>query len=231
MDAVRIPEAGTLGGLFRGQLLHVVALVVLVPATWLAAGRSLRGETLLGLADTTWLALGIAAPVVHQVYVWLAWRLQLGWNAFGRGFGDHGLTVYMIGFFPLLLTRPLGVIALGWVTRDSLPLPWAVVLPLAVLLALPAAWTQWSVIRWFGYRRAAGADHFEARYREMPLVRQGAFRHTPNAMYAWGFLSLWVLALLLRSEAALVLVAFQHLYIWVHWHATEKPDMRWIYSS
>ena len=45
-------------------------------------------------------------------------------------------------------------------------------------------------------------------------------------MYVLGFFMLWVPAFLFQSTAAMVIAAFSHAYIWVHYYATEKPDMK-----
>ena len=81
-----------------------------------------------------------------------------------------------------------------------------------------------SVRKYFGFARALGGDHFFERYRAMPMVREGAFRYSSNAMYAIVFLAFWGLALILNSRAALAVALFQHAYIWVHWYCTEQPD-------
>ena len=62
------------------------------------------------------------------------------------------------------------------------------------------------------------------RYRAMPMVCEGAFKYSANAMYSFVFIGLWGIALLLGSQAALAVVLFQHAYIWVHWYCTEQPD-------
>lgn len=58
----------------------------------------------------------------------------------------------------------------------------------------------------------------------MPMVREGAFKTSANAMSSFVFIGLWGIALLLGSQAALAVVLFQHAYIWVHWYCTEQPD-------
>ncbi|RMF33810.1 MAG: hypothetical protein D6754_16310 [Alphaproteobacteria bacterium] len=98
-------------------------------------------------------------------------------------------------------------------------------------LLAAAVWAMHSVIVHFTIPRALGGDHFRQHYADMPLVRAGAFRHTPNAMYGVVFLGLWGLALLFGSWNALVVALFQHGYIWVHMYCTEAADMRWIYSD
>jgi hypothetical protein len=50
-------------------------------------------------------------------------------------------------------------------------------------------------------------------------------------MYVYGFFILWIIAILFRSKEALLLAAFNHLYIWVHYYYTEKPDMDYIYGK
>jgi len=79
--------------------------------------------------------------------------------------------------------------------------------------------------------RAAGADHFDERYRSMPFVKQGIFRFTDNAMYLYAFLLFWAIAVGFNSAAALVVAAFSHLYIWVLFYSTEKPDIDFIYGA
>ena len=64
----------------------------------------------------------------------------------------------------------------------------------------------------------------------LPILK-GIFRFTRNGMYVYGFLILWVPALWWASVAALTAALFNHLYIWVHYFATEKPDMARIYSG
>jgi len=86
------------------------------------------------------------------------------------------------------------------------------------------------VKRYFTFERAYGIDHFDKNYN-VPYVKQGIFRFTNNGMYVFGLLILYIPALLLFSKVALVVALFNHLYIWVHYYATEKPDMKQIYGS
>lgn len=89
---------------------------------------------------------------------------------------------------------------------------------------------MYSVKRYFGMIRAAGADHFDPTYRTMPLVKEGMFRFTGNAMYIYAFLLFWAIAIGFNSSSALLVAAFSHLYIGVHFYCTEKPDMDFIYG-
>ena len=190
------------------------------------------------LAYLAWRSLGaplpslfwsaIAIPVIHQIYVWLAWRLELQYEAISKTIGLRG---YVAIFFVLFAGRFISLLVLAWVDRGSLSLGTTTVIILTILLAVPGIYTMFSVKRYFGMTRAAGADHFDAQYRNMPLVKEGIFRFTSNGMYLYAFLLFWAIAIGFNSNAALIVAAFSHAYIWVHFFATEKPDMEFLYNA
>ena len=122
-------------------------------------------------------------------------------------------------------------IVLALADRGSLHLGAFQRISITGLFAVIGIYAIYSVLRYFGLKRAAGADHFDPRYRDMPFVRQGVFRFTSNGMYLYAFLLFWAIAIGLNSSAALAVAAFSHAYIWVHFYSTEKPDMDFIYSS
>jgi hypothetical protein len=233
-----IPEARSLAFLFHGQLLHAVILVLLVGVAYALAAPGIGGtwfgsgdDTVLGVTVTGWFWLNIILVVVHQTVVALVFRVQLGWGLLTRWFGRLDLVVWGILFMPLLLGRPLVVGALAAADSGSMALPRGLALALGWILLVPVFYALWSVARYFGIARALGGDHFRVDYREMPIVREGAFAWTPNAMYLIVFLGLSAIAFLYGSRIALVGALFQHAYIWVHYWFTEKPDMDLIYSQ
>ena len=207
--------------LWVGQGLHLTCLASLLALAWLAWRGSGRPQ-----ATAFWLA--VALPVCHQVYVWVAWRLELGSAAVTRALGFRA---YLALFFTLFCGRFVSLAALGWVDRGSLGAPAALQTTLAIALALPGLYAMYSVHRYFGMQRAAGADHFFPRYRSEPLVAGGIFRFTNNGMYIFAFLLFWAIAVGLGSRAALIVAAFSHVYIWVHFFSVEKPDMEFLYSK
>jgi hypothetical protein len=227
----RIEKAASPRFFFKGQLLHLLVLIVTLPVAWALAARPLGDGAWRGVADVTlfWLAVGLA--VVHQVVVWVVFRAQLGWGLLTRWFGRADMIVWGVVFGPLFMVRPLLVVALALADPGSLLLPAWVRVGLGVGLLVPTLYTLWSVARYFGLVRALGADHFRVRYRQMSLVREGAFGWSQNAMYTFAFLGLWSIALLLGSQAALSLALFQHAFVWGHYYGTEKPDMALIYGS
>jgi phospholipid methyltransferase len=208
-------------GLWTGQALHAVCLASLLMLAWVA--WRLLGEP---FPAAYWSAISV--PVAHQVFVWLTWRLELRSGATGK---TIGFRAYLVVFFVLLIGRPVAIVALAWLDRASLGLPMLPRVIAALVLVLPAIYALYSVKRYFGFLRAAGADHFDPRYRDMPLVEDGIFRFTNNGMYGYAFLLFWAIAVGFDSLAALVAAAFSHAYIWVHFLATEKPDMNYLYGA
>lgn len=225
-----IPGARSLRYFARGQHQHAAAAVVLAAVAWALAAPALDGSTWLGVTDHAWFWSVLAVSVVHQAYVWVAWRAQLGWGAFTRVFGAYDLAVHGAVFAPLMLARVLCLGALALANPGTLALPGWLALAVGVALLVPSLYTLYSVARYFGFVRALGADHFRTAYREDGLVDEGAFAWSPNAMYTYGLLALWSVALLADSHAALVGALFQHAFVWAHYAATERPDAELIYG-
>lgn len=204
----------------KGQWLHFISLAILLSMTaWIWVHLNQPHPFVFWIAVTV--------PVAHQVYVWLAWRLELRSAALSKTIGFRG---YSICFFILFAGRFISLMTLAWLDRGSLRLPSEAVLTVTLLLMLPGLYAMYSVQRYFGMPRASGADHFDPQYRDMPLVKEGIFRFTNNGMYIYAFLLFWAVATGCNSSAALLVAAFSHAYIWVHYYATEKPDMKYLYS-
>jgi hypothetical protein len=212
------------GHMWRGQFRHALMLALLLPGAWALAAPSLDDGSWLGVSDRHWFYAALAVPVIQQVAVSLLWRGQLCYSLLTRAFGDAGFTVWGVIFFPLLVARPLLILAVGVADKGSASVPAAIGIPLGTLFVLLAVWTMHSVVKYFGFARALGGDHFFERYRAMPMVRKGAFKYSSNAMYTIAFLGMWGIALICQSRAALAAALFQQAYIWVHWYCTEQPD-------
>lgn len=216
---------------FEGQFQHLLLLAGLLPGAWYLASPALNGAAWLGIADTSWFSAVIGIAVIHQIVGWFVLRTQLVFSLFSRLFGKYDMAVWGMLFFPLILLRPLLTLGLGIADSGSLgPLRGLQIL-LGILLLVPAVYTGWSIEKYFGITRALGGDHFRQRYRDMPLVKAGAFKYNSNAMYTFAFLLLWAIALFTGSRSALAVALFQHAYIWVHMYCTEEPDMRIMYGS
>ena len=218
------------GYLFAGQFQHLLLLVGLLAGAVYVAGPALDSSAWLGVTDEAWFVAAIGVTVVHQVVVWFVFRTQLIFGLFSRLFGRYDLAVWGAIFFPLLLLRPALTIGVAAADAGSLARLRGAQMVVGLALLAPALYGIWSVQRYFGMGRALGGDHFRQRYREMPMVREGAFQYNANAMYTFVFLGLWSIGLLAGSRAALAVALFQHAYIWVHMYTVEEPDMGVIYG-
>ncbi len=207
--------------IWTGQGLHIVCLLSLLAVVWAIWAY-------LGRPFSAGFWIAVSFPIVHQVFVWMAWRLELLSSATSRTIGFRG---YLACFFLLFGGRFLSLFALAWMDRGSLHLQNLPRIVVTGILCVLGVYSMYSVIRYFGPARAAGADHFDPRYRNMPFVSEGIFRCTSNGMYLYAFLLFWAIAVGFNSSAALTVAAFSHAYIWVHFYATEKPDIDFLYSS
>lgn len=217
--------------LFVGQLQHIMFLGCLIPGAIYLALPSLDGSSWLGITDSTWFYAITLLVIVHQILGWFVFRTQLVFSLFSRLFGNRDLFVWGSLFFPLFILRPILMIALGLADFRSLGYLYPLQILLGLVLLIPVVYVGWPIERYFGVTRALGGDHFRQPYREMSLVKEGAFKYNSNAMYTFAFLLFWEIALLTGSRAALAAVLFQHAYIWVHLYCTEAPDMQVIYCS
>ncbi|WP_298500800.1 methyltransferase [uncultured Maritimibacter sp.] len=220
----------TPGQVFEGQAQHLLLLVMLLAGAVSLLLFTPDPPRTLGLTSGDWALVSIALVVLHQGLVAIVFRLQLHHATLTRLFGERDLTVWSAVFLPLLAARPVTLILAGWddpVPITGLRLPEVV---LGALLLAPAIWGMHSTLTHFTLRRAVGGDHFREDIRALAPVRGGVFEYTANGMYGVVFLGLWAIALLMGSWNALVVAAFQHAYIWVHFYTVEQPDMRRLYG-
>jgi hypothetical protein len=218
--------------MFEKQGQHYFLLIVLLLGiTFLGLGEVLSGQ-LWGIGTQTWLWIAVATPVLHQIVVALLWRAELYHHKMTDWFGDRAFFIFKFIFTLLFVGRPVTLILLGISNANTLDLSPVIACSIAVILFIPFAYTMYSVVHYFGIDRAYGEDHFKpTEYKDKPFVKRGMFEYTSNAMYKFGFLGLWVIAFAFLSKAALLVAAFNHLYIWVHYYFTELPDIEYIYDA
>ena len=218
--------------MYEKQLQNYLYLGILLFLGFLVAKDDSLAGNCLGLSATTWLIIAISVPVIHQFYVWLFWRAELYHGWVNKNWGSNGFHYYCVGFAIIFASRLFSIIPLSIADTGSLS---TITIQAGIisgtLVLIPGLYLMYCVKHYFSFERAFGADHFDEKFRSMPLVRKGIFRFTPNAMYVFGFFILYVPGLWARSEAALLAAIFNHAYIWVHYYCTEKPDMRKIYGS
>ena len=218
----------------KSQIKHLIFLVIALWAISFICNNYpvyLKGE-LWGIPTKTWLYIAVASPIIHQVYVFVCWYLELYHQTITKTFGKAGFGYYKIGFALLIISRPISVALLAISNANTLDVYPVFSYLVAIILIIPSVYLFYSVKKYFGIDRAFGIDHFEPeKAKNYPSVKNGIYKYTSNGMYVYGFFILWIIAILFRSKGALLLAAFNHLYIWVHYYYTEKPDMDFIYGK
>ncbi len=216
---------------FEWQATHLSILLLLLTVLIMTSVLpTVSDGSYLGISTNVWFWLSIFASIAHQMYVWIMWRLELYAKALSKRFNNPFLlfTVFfrLLGFSRFLIV-PLAIANQGTINLN-LFLQWG----LPALFFLLAGYLFYSVVRWFGINKAMGLDHFIPEVaRDWKMIDKGIFKYSSNAMYTFGFLVFWAIALIFESSAALIVAAFNHLYIWVHYYCTEKPDMDFIYGE
>lgn len=219
--------------IFKYQIWHLIALVVLLYLFGLfyySAPANSSGK-FLNLTTPTWFWISIAVAIIHQIYVTLIWRLELYEDFFTKSFGEFKtFRVYAVGFLLLICCRLLFIIALAKSNRDTIIIYSSYTNLLTIIISPIVIYLLYSLFRYFTVERALGIDHFVKNYNE-PFVKKGFFKFSNNAMYTYGILLFYLPGLLMRSKAALLAALFYHIYIWVHYFCTERPDLKKIYGG
>lgn len=141
-----------------------------------------------------------------------------------------GVWFYAAGFTILFVSRLITIIILAYSSKGTLNVNPVFAYVLTLLITPLVIYLFYSVKKYFTIERAYGIDHFDRHYSE-PYVKQGIFKYTNNGMYVFGLMILYLPGLLLQSESAILAAIFNHVYIWVHYYYTERPDMLEIYGD
>ncbi|MCB9479250.1 MAG: hypothetical protein H6684_15475 [Deltaproteobacteria bacterium] len=232
------PSRGFFDGQLKAHGAYAATLVISSIGYALATSPMVRRWGDAGPPDLValgqWFVVALALPYFHQQYVWLVWRSELlhkGMTRLFRGNTKKAFRAYATGFFIGFALRPIPVILCAYYDRTVTAIPFLPAAIVAAILLVPAAYAGYSVKRYFGMLRATGEDHFIEEAKTRPFVRQGMFKYSSNAMYAYVPLLLWSIAIVARSPVALIAAVAQHGILWVHYYCTEKPDMARIYGE
>ena len=87
------------------------------------------------------------------------------------------------------------------------------------------------VKKYFGFVRAAGADHFDPKYRDMSFEKRGIFKWSSNAMYTYGLAIPFGFAIATGSQSMFIVSFYTYISIWLHYFCTEKEDFKIIYGN
>jgi len=212
---------------FKNQIWHLGGTIVLFYVGIQFVDFNNSAKTFLGLSASSWFMIAMSIPIIHQTYVWICWRSELCWKSISNTIGFKG---YVIFFFILIISR-LSAIVLCFVDYGSLYKPGLLSWIISIILFIPGAYTMYSVKKYFGFLRAAGADHFDPQYRDMPFEKRGIFKWSPNAMYVFAIGIPFAFAVATGSQSMFVVAIYTYISIWLHYFCTEKEDFKVIYGS
>jgi len=212
---------------FKNQIWHLGGTIILFYVGLLFADLKNNTNVFLGLSAFAWFIIAMSIPLIHQAYVWICWRSELCWKSISKTIGFKG---YVIIFFILIISR-LSAIVLCFLDFGSLYAPGWFAWSLAVIIFIPGAYTMYSVKKYFGFLRAAGADHFDSKYKDVPFERRGIFKWTPNAMYIFAIGIPFSFAVATGSQSMFIIAIYTYISIWLHYFCTEKEDFKIIYGN
>ena len=212
---------------FRGQIWHLGGTIILFIIGAQFVDLDSNTNNFIGISALSWFMIAMSIPLIHQAYVWICWRSELCWKSVSNTIGLKG---YIFIFFVLIIMR-LSAIVLCFVDYGSLYKPGLLAWILATVIFAPGAYTMYSVKKYFGFLRAAGADHFDPKYRDMPFERRGIFKWTPNAMYTFAIGIPFSFAIATGSQSMFIVAIYTYISIWLHYFFTEKEDFKIIYSN
>ena len=212
---------------FKHQIWHLGGTIVLFYVGAQLVDLESNANAFFGMRASGWFMVAMSIPLIHQTYVWICWRSELCWKLISNTIGFKG---YVMLFFILIISR-LSAIVLCFVDYGSLYRPGWLAWVLGLILFIPGAYTMYSVKNYFGFLRAAGADHFDPKYRDLPFENRGIFKWTPNAMYVFAIGIPFSFAVATGSQSMFVVAIYTYIAIWLHYFCTEKEDFKVIYGS
>ena len=212
---------------FKHQIWHIGGTIVLFFIGAQIVDLNNNINTFLGISALRWFMIAMVIPLVHQVYTWLCWRSELCWESISNSIGFKG---YVVVFFILIISRFSAVI-LCFVDYGSLYKPGWVAWIVSIIIFIPGVYTMYSVKQYFGFIRAAGADHFDLKYKNMSFEKRGIFKWSSNAMYMFGLSIPFAFAISTGSESMFIVSIYSYISVWLHYFCTEKEDFKIIYGN
>jgi len=184
------------------------------------------GLVILGFNAYQWLVINIWIHIIHVGYVWICWRSELLWKSVSKSIGFEN---YFYGFIFLISLR-FFTLVIPFIDYASLYTPNALSFIVSIIMFVPIIYTLYSVKKYFGFKRAVGIDHFDKKYRNIPFEKRGMFKWVSNSMYTFGLLLPLAVAVLTGSKIMFLVGIFTYVGGWLHYFATEKPDIKYIYN-
>ena len=212
---------------FKHQIWHLSGTIILFYIGAKFVDLDNNTNKFLGISALSWFMIAMSVPIIHQAYVWICWRSELCWQSISNTIRFKG---YVIIFFILIISR-LSAIVLCFVDYGSLYKPGLLAWILSIVLFIPGAYTMYSVKKYFGFLRAAGADHFDPKYKDISFENRGIFKWSPNAMYVFAIGIPFAFAVATGSKSMFIVAIYTYISIWLHYFCTEKEDFKVIYKD
>ena len=212
---------------FKHQIWHFGGTIILFYIGAQLVDLNGNTNTFLGISALSWFMIAMSVPIIHQAYVWVCWRSELCWKTISK---TIGFKAYAIIFFILGLSR-FSAIVLCFVDYGSLYKPGILAWVISIIFFIPGIYTMYSVKKYFGFLRAAGADHFDPKYRDMPFEKRGIFKWSPNAMYVFAIGIPFAFAVATGSQSMFVVATYTYISVWLHYFCTEREDFKIIYGN
>ena len=212
---------------FKYQIWHMGGIIILFYIGLQFVDLKSNTNTFLGISALSWFVIAMSIPIIHQTYVWICWRSELCWQSISNTIGFKG---YVIIFFILIISR-LSAIVVCFVDYGSLYKPGILAWVISIILFIPGAYAMYSVKKYFGFLRAAGADHFDPKYRDIPFEKRGIFKWSPNAMYVFAIGIPFAFAIATGSQSMFIVAIYTYISIWLHYYCTEREDFKIIYGN
>jgi len=212
---------------FKHQVWHIGGTIVLFYIGYQFADLINNENTFFEISALSWFIIAMSIPLIHQTFVWICWRSELCWKSISNTIGFKG---YVVIFFILIISR-LSAIVLCFVDYGSLYKPSLLTWILSIILFTPGVYTMYSVKKYFGFLRAAGADHFDPKYRDMSFEKRGIFKWSSNAMYVFAIAIPLAFAVATGSKSMFIVAIYTYISIWLHYFCTEKEDFKYIYNK
>ena len=216
-----------LGFFFKNQIWHIGGLIILFYLGCQLVDFENHSNTFIGISAKSWFLFSMMTPLFHQGYVWLCWRSELCWNTISR---TIGFKAYAIIFIIIMILR-LSSIGLCFADYGTWFVPGWIAWSVSVLIFIPFIYTIYSVKKYFGFMRAAGIDHFDPSYKDIPFERRGIFKWSSNSMYLFAIAVFFGLAVSSGSKAMFIFATYSYIGGWLHYFCTEREDFKIIYGN
>ena len=212
---------------FKNQIWHIGGLLFLFYLSSQMFDFENNLNIFLGINVKNWFLFSMMTPLLHQTYVWLCWRSELCWQTISK---TIGFKIYVVFFFILGILR-LSSIGLCFADYGSWFIPGWIAWSVSMLIFIPFIYTIYSIKKYFGFLRAAGIDHFDISYKNIPFEKRGIFKWSSNAMYTFAIPVFFGFAISSGSKAMFIFAVYTFIGVWLHYFCTEKEDFKVIYGN